>query len=133
MTTTLVASCAVIFGLQILIPIVHVASFWLQGRRGRGRRVVPAGHRPAFLHGSLMHILFNMYALWVVGRPLEALLGRTRFADPVPVSPVRREHCVVPVEQPRYTSRSGASGAIFGLFGGMLVVARRMRWNLVAA
>src|SRR5207237_690142 len=33
----------------------------------------------AFLHASLMHILFNMLALWIVGPALEAALGRVRF------------------------------------------------------
>src|SRR4051794_4135894 len=33
----------------------------------------------AFLHASWLHILFNMYALFVVGPTLEAALGRARF------------------------------------------------------
>ncbi len=33
----------------------------------------------AFLHGSLMHIAFNMYGLWMFGRELEALLGQKVF------------------------------------------------------
>ena len=33
----------------------------------------------AFLHGSILHILFNMLMLWWFGRPLEHLLGRGRF------------------------------------------------------
>ncbi len=34
----------------------------------------------AFLHGSAMHILFNMYALWMFGSPMEATWGSQRFA-----------------------------------------------------
>ena len=33
----------------------------------------------AFAHGSLMHIAFNMDALWVMGTYLEPMLGRARF------------------------------------------------------
>jgi membrane associated rhomboid family serine protease len=33
----------------------------------------------AFLHGSIMHIAFNMYGLWIFGRELEVLLGRRVF------------------------------------------------------
>ena len=33
----------------------------------------------AFLHYGVTHILFNMWALYVVGPPLEAALGRLRF------------------------------------------------------
>ncbi len=32
-----------------------------------------------FMHGGLMHILFNMYALWAFGSPLEYLWGRNKF------------------------------------------------------
>lgn len=32
-----------------------------------------------FMHGGLMHILFNMYALWAFGTPLERMWGRNKF------------------------------------------------------
>jgi len=32
-----------------------------------------------FMHGSLMHIVFNMYALWAFGTPLERVWGRNKF------------------------------------------------------
>ena len=32
-----------------------------------------------FMHGSLMHIVFNMYALWAFGTPLEQIWGRNKF------------------------------------------------------
>jgi membrane associated rhomboid family serine protease len=32
-----------------------------------------------FMHGGLMHIVFNMYALWAFGSPIEQMLGRNRF------------------------------------------------------
>ncbi len=32
-----------------------------------------------FMHGSLMHIVFNMYALWAFGSPIEQMLGQKRF------------------------------------------------------
>ena len=33
----------------------------------------------AFLHGSIMHIAFNMYGLWLFGREVEYMLGRRVF------------------------------------------------------
>ena len=33
----------------------------------------------AFMHGGFMHILFNMYALWAFGSPLEQMWGRNKF------------------------------------------------------
>ncbi|HSJ11626.1 MAG TPA: rhomboid family intramembrane serine protease [Gillisia sp.] len=32
-----------------------------------------------FMHGSLMHIMFNMYALWAFGSPIEQMLGQKKF------------------------------------------------------
>lgn len=32
-----------------------------------------------FMHGSFMHILFNMYALWAFGSPIEQYLGQSKF------------------------------------------------------
>ena len=32
-----------------------------------------------FMHGGLMHIIFNMYALWAFGSPLEQLWGKNKF------------------------------------------------------
>ena len=32
-----------------------------------------------FMHGGFMHILFNMYALWIFGSPLEQMWGRNKF------------------------------------------------------
>jgi len=32
-----------------------------------------------FMHGNLMHIVFNMYALWAFGTPLERIWGRNKF------------------------------------------------------
>lgn len=32
-----------------------------------------------FMHGGVMHILFNMYALWAFGSPLEQMWGRNKF------------------------------------------------------
>ena len=32
-----------------------------------------------FLHASVLHIAFNMYALWAIGRPVEQYLGKARY------------------------------------------------------
>jgi membrane associated rhomboid family serine protease len=73
-----------------------------------------------FLHGFLLHIAFNMYALWVIGRPVEQYLGRTRYIGLYFVSGLAGaagallQSPVVPVV--------GASGAIFGILGAMLII-----------
>ncbi|NTW38659.1 MAG: rhomboid family intramembrane serine protease [Cellulomonadaceae bacterium] len=86
----------------------------------------------AFLHksGSLMHIGFNMYALWVLGQFLEPALGRVRFAALYLLSAVGGSVAVLllasPLEVSWVTGVVGASGAVFGLFGAVIVALRRL-------
>ncbi len=82
----------------------------------------------AFLHEapSPLHILFNMWALYVVGPPLEQALGRLRFTAVYLLSALGGSVFIYVIGQPNLPS-VGASGAIFGLFGAWFVVARRLR------
>ena len=86
----------------------------------------------AFLHepiGSglgLLHIVFNMWALIVVGPSLERLLGRVRFLAVYLVSALAGSVLFYVVAAPTALAL-GASGAIFGLFGAWFVLARRLR------
>jgi membrane associated rhomboid family serine protease len=86
----------------------------------------------AFLHeppGSglgLTHIIFNMWALIVVGPSLERVLGRTRFLSVYVVSALAGSVLYYILAKP-YDPAIGASGAIFGLFGAWFVLAKRMR------
>ncbi len=80
----------------------------------------------AFLHSQqfLPHILFNMYALWILGHALEPALGRLRFVALYVVSAFAGSVGVLllaPIDGPVL----GASGAIFGLFGALFVIQRQ--------
>jgi len=86
----------------------------------------------AFLHEQglsgfgPLHIIFNMWALILVGPSLERLLGRLRFLAVYLLSALGGSvmfYLLAPVNEPGL----GASGAIFGLFGAYFVVARRLR------
>jgi membrane associated rhomboid family serine protease len=79
----------------------------------------------AFLHYGLMHILFNMWALWVVGPQLESWLGRTRFITLYILSALGGS-VLVYLLSPLTAATAGASGAIFGLFGATFILARRL-------
>lgn len=89
----------------------------------------------AFLHStSVFHILFNMYALWITGPFLEQMLGRARFVALYVLAAVGGSVGVVLLAQPTpdggwFTPVVGASGAVFGLFGAILVVLRRLGRN----
>jgi membrane associated rhomboid family serine protease len=73
-----------------------------------------------FLHGFLLHIVFNMVALWFVGRPVELYLGPTRFLLLYFVSGLAGSAGAL-VQSPTIPV-VGASGAIFGVLGAMLIL-----------
>lgn len=79
----------------------------------------------AFLHAGLFHLLTNMFALIIVGPPLEAALGRSRFLALYVLSALGGSTLSFLVSDPG-TLGVGASGAIFGLFGAFYVVLRRL-------
>ena len=87
----------------------------------------------AFLHGSVMHLALNMIALWFVGPFLEQGLGRVRFATLYLLSAVAGQVGVVLLAGPTDTWTTwvvGASGAVFGLFGAIFFVMRRVGGNV---
>ncbi len=88
----------------------------------------------AFLHYGLTHLLLNMWALYVVGPPLEMWLGRLRFSALYALSALGGS-VLVYLLAALDSATAGASGAVFGLFGATLVVLRRLqldyRWVVV--
>jgi len=79
-----------------------------------------------FLHIGPLHIAFNMIALWVIGRDLERVLGRVRFLAVYLVSLLGGSLVVFLFANPM-SDTAGASGAVFGLMGGLAVVLMRLR------
>ncbi len=82
----------------------------------------------AFTHAQLLHIGFNMLALWVLGPQLELVLGRTRFLV-VYLGSALAGSTLVYWASGVNTPTIGASGAIFGLMGALLVVSYKVRAN----
>lgn len=80
----------------------------------------------AFLHASLLHILFNMYALYLLGFELERVLGRARYLALFVVCAVGGSTLSFVVHG-RSTASLGASTAIFGFFAAYYLIARRLR------
>jgi len=74
----------------------------------------------AFLHASVIHIAFNMLALWWLGAPVEMALGRVRFIGLYLVSGLAGAAGAL-VANPNAVT-VGASGAIFGLLGAGLIL-----------
>jgi membrane associated rhomboid family serine protease len=82
----------------------------------------------AFLHFGIFHIGFNMYALWIFGPPLEAAMGKVRFLGLYLLAGIGGNLLSVGLGQLDETA-AGASGAIFGLFAAMYIVARHRNFN----
>lgn len=84
----------------------------------------------AFVHGGLMHILFNGYSLWVMGNLLERSLGSARFLVVFFASVVGGNLAVLAFGSSSFVV--GASGGIFGLFAALFVLNRGFRGNNVS-
>ncbi len=83
---------------------------------------------PVSIHIGFLHLLFNSYALWIVGPQVEKLYGAARFLllyVAAGVAGVAGSYFYRP-DMPS----AGASGAIFGLFGVLLVFGIRYRHNI---
>src|SRR5438128_6297447 len=83
---------------------------------------------PIFIHIGMLHLLFNSYALWIVGPQVEKLYGGARFVILyvlTGVAGVYGSYFYHPG-----TESAGASGAIFGLFGVLLVFGIRYRRSI---
>jgi membrane associated rhomboid family serine protease len=81
-----------------------------------------------FLHANLIHIGFNMYALWVIGTPVEQYLGRARYLGLYFVSGLAGS--AGGLLQAPTSPILGASGAIFGILGAMLIIERQVTGRL---
>jgi membrane associated rhomboid family serine protease len=131
-TYTIVGLCVLVY----LVELVHGQIVDSGGMIGYG---VALGQwyrliTSAFLHeppGSgigLLHIAFNMWALIVIGPPLERLLGRSRFIALYLVSALAGSVMLYLISPGELAI--GASGAIFGLFGGWIVIAKRLQLDM---
>lgn len=127
-TYSLIAACTIIWGLQLLLgdwftlaflytPYATIVEPW---------RMLTA----AFLHDptSILHLLFNMYSLWIFGRVLEPVLGRAKFLTLYLLAAFGGSVSVLWLAEAG-SAVIGASGAIFGLMGAYFVILRRSGGN----
>ncbi|GAA3143832.1 rhomboid family intramembrane serine protease [Nonomuraea roseoviolacea] len=115
----------VIFGIQQLTSdgITSQLMMWPHGvaEFGQYHRLITS----AFVHGSVFHVLFNCWALYVVGPQLERAFGHSRYLGLYLLSALGGSvlaYWLDPLNQPSV----GASGAVYGLFGATFVLARRL-------
>jgi len=78
----------------------------------------------AFLHANIMHLAFNMFALWILGSRLEQYLGGIRFSTIYLVGMLGGSAGALLLTSP-LAATVGASGAVFALMGALFVLERR--------
>jgi rhomboid protease GluP len=103
-------------------PLAWGANFGPATQDGQWWRLLTA----VFVHFSFIHISFNMWALWDVGRLLERVLGRWRYALLYLGTGVVGNLLSLAVQGNEKVT-GGASGAIFGLYGALIVFLWRER------
>ena len=137
-TMTIIGICLGVFVLQQVVPGLTSSVMFVPGLGAEEPwRFVTS----AFAHSqnNLLHIAFNMYALWIMGTYLEPLLGRARFVAVYLLSAIGGSVVYLLLSTPPtidevaagdvgtwWTGAVGASGAVFGLFGAFLVLQRRI-------
>ncbi|MFZ2511042.1 MAG: rhomboid family intramembrane serine protease [Gordonia sp. (in: high G+C Gram-positive bacteria)] len=85
-------------------------------------RLVTSG----FLHWSVPHIALNMISLYIIGRDLERLFGPLRYGA-IYLASLLGGSAAVLLLQPGVVATAGASGAIYGLMGALLIVVLRLK------
>jgi membrane associated rhomboid family serine protease len=132
-TYTIIAVTAAVYLLSLLIPNQLVQN-WLAFN---GLLLYPqftGTFEPwrlwtaALVHSSFWHVGLNMLSLWMIGRILEPLLGRGRFLTLYLVGALGGSVGVALLDLGGWVV--GASGAIFGLFGALVIIARHLGANL---
>jgi len=89
-------------------PMVrHLGEWW---------RIITSG----FLHGGIMHLGFNMFALWVFGNPVHEAVGRLRFSLIYAGGLLGGASAVLVFDH--FSPTIGASGATLGLAGGLAAI-----------
>jgi rhomboid protease GluP len=127
-TYTLIAINVVVYILQ------YISQFWfgydyMAALGVKANELIMQGEvwrffTPMFLHGSLLHIGFNMYALYIIGPDLERFYGRQRYLALYLLSGIAGNICSF-VFTPNPSL--GSSTAIFGLLGAQGIFLYRNR------
>ncbi|GAA4484861.1 rhomboid family intramembrane serine protease [Rhodococcus olei] len=102
-----------LFGRWVLSPIDVANGDWM--------RLLGSG----FLHFGLLHLAVNMFALYILGRDTELVLGRSRYVAVYLISLLGGSAAVMALSGDGFTA--GASGAIFGIMGAQAVILLKLR------
>jgi len=122
-TNLLVGAIALSYLIQLLVPN-YEESLWISGAefdQGQYWRLITV----ALVHGGFFHLGFNLYALHVLGSPVELYFGATRYVIVLLISLIFGSLASALFNDP-YTASVGASGMVFGLFGALGLIGARV-------
>ncbi len=126
-TWSVIAVCGIVWILQILpgSPVTQALIYYPPLTYAQPWRMITSvfAHSPS----SILHILFNMFSLFVVGPLVETMLGRVRYLALFLVTGFAGSVAVLLLAPG--TPVLGASGAIFGLLGAFFVISRKLGGN----
>jgi len=105
-----------IFTLQVIIP--GFTEIFVLNQLSLAKYQIWRFLTAIFLHGSITHLLFNLFALMFFGLILEKSLGSKNFLITFLVSGVIAN--IIAVNY--YPSSLGASGAIYGVLGALTII-----------
>ncbi len=127
-TKAIIALCVGLFVASRLIPSVSYANLgmapWLVAD-GQWWRLITS----TFMHGGIMHIAFNMYALYYLGPGIERFLGERRYALLYFLAALGGSTASFFFSDIASVS-VGASGAIFGLMTATIVIGRAINQDV---
>ncbi|MEK6983085.1 MAG: rhomboid family intramembrane serine protease [Nanoarchaeota archaeon] len=112
----LIALTAIVFMLQIILGNSFTSSYMLISRDVFSRPWILL--TSIFLHGSINHLLFNMYGLWIFGSYVESRIGAKRFLLIYLVSGTVAAF----LSSFFYERALGASGAVMGIIGTLIIL-----------
>ena len=129
-TVSLIALCVVTYGVEWVHGVNQVVGDYgswpvaiaLDGQHWRLFTAM-------FLHLNLLHLLFNMYILYLVGRQLELIFGHARYLAVFLIAGFGGSVASYVFSEPNTVS-AGASGAIFGLMGALVVAGHAARADI---
>ncbi len=126
-TYSIIALCVVVYAAQLIpgSPVTQLLLYYPPFTAIEPWRMITS----MFVHsqGSLLHILFNMFSLFVIGPIPEHAVGRVRFLALYLLSGLGGSVAVLLLAPT--TPVVGASGAIFGLLGAIFVIQRKLGGN----
>jgi membrane associated rhomboid family serine protease len=128
-TYVLIAVNLAIFGLAWMSGLDAAISQWGMWPAGIAQGEWWRLFTSAFLHGGFLHILFNMYILFIVGAPLERLMGHLRYGV-LYLAAAFGGAVASYAFNAANTLSVGASGAVFGIMGAFAVAGFKLRYDI---